>query len=66
LAALEISARGVKVIAQTSRPVLSPPCFSYPALHNGLLYVRNDDELLCIDLRPVVPDEQIAATEAGR
>ncbi len=31
--------------------VLKPPCRAPPVLANGLLYVRNETELLCIDLR---------------
>jgi outer membrane protein assembly factor BamB len=51
LAALAIDTSGVEVLAMTSRPLLGSPCFSYPALHNGLLYVRNEESLLCVDLR---------------
>jgi hypothetical protein len=40
-----------KPITMTSRPILQGPILAYPALHNGLLYVRNDEELLCVDLR---------------
>jgi outer membrane protein assembly factor BamB len=32
--------------------VLPPTVRAYPALADGLLYVRNDNTLLCLDLRP--------------
>jgi len=31
--------------------VLPPTVRSYPALADGLLYVRNDNTLVCLDLR---------------
>jgi outer membrane protein assembly factor BamB len=61
LAALAIAGDGVHLLAITPRPILAPPCFPYPALHNGLLYLRNDEELLCVDLRRVAADEQVVA-----
>ena len=51
LASLAITRSGVEVIAMTDGPLLKPPTFSYTALHNGLLYLRNEEELLCVDLR---------------
>lgn len=51
LAALDLTPGGVEEIAMTARPILRGPIFAYPALHNGLLYLRNDHELLCVDLR---------------
>ena len=32
--------------------VLDPPVRAYPALANGYLYARNEDTLVCLDLRP--------------
>lgn len=32
--------------------VLDPPVRAYPALANGYLYARNEDTLICLDLRP--------------
>lgn len=43
--------RGGKVRSLTRRPVLAAPAMSHPALHNGLLYLRNEQEMVCIDLR---------------
>lgn len=38
-------------VAMTARPVLKSPCFTAPALSGGLLYLRNEETLLCLDLR---------------
>lgn len=51
LASLRISSDAAEEVCMTRRPVLRSPSLSYPALHNGLLYLRNEEELLCIDLR---------------
>ena len=32
--------------------ILPPTVRAYPALADGLLYVRNDNTLVCVDLRP--------------
>lgn len=52
LAVLRLSDHGATVEAITERPVLASPCLSYPALSNGLLYLRSEQEMVCIDLRP--------------
>ena len=36
----------------TAEPILSPPTYSAPALHNGRLFLRNEFRLICLDLRP--------------
>lgn len=51
LASLTLGPDGVTERSITERPVLSAPAMSYPALHNGLLYLRNEKEMVCIDLR---------------
>jgi outer membrane protein assembly factor BamB len=51
LASLAISEGGAKLRSVTERPVLRPICVSYPALHRGLLYLRNEEEMVCVDLR---------------
>jgi outer membrane protein assembly factor BamB len=38
--------------AATEAPILEGPCYTAPALHRGLLYVRDEHELICLDLRP--------------
>ncbi len=55
LASFRIGARGVELRAETERPVLAGPVLSYPALSNGLLYLRNEAELVCLDLRRAEP-----------
>ena len=51
LAAVDMTPIGIEEIAMTVRPVIQGPALAYPALHNGLLYIRSDTELLCVDLR---------------
>ncbi len=51
LAAVDMTPEGIQELAMTTRPLLKGPIMAYPALNNGLLYVRNDEELLCVDLR---------------
>lgn len=51
LAAARIDFRKLVVVSQTKRPVIAAPAYSFPALHRGLLYVRNERELLALDLR---------------
>lgn len=51
LAAIDMTSEGVEEIAMTARPILQGPILAYPAVHNGLLYLRNDQEVLCVDLR---------------
>ncbi len=40
-----------RYVEKSRARVLSPPCWAPPILANGLLYVRNETELLCLDLR---------------
>lgn len=51
LAALTADARRPRQLAMTERPILAAPCYSAPALAGGRLYLRNERELLCLDLR---------------
>ncbi len=37
---------------QTKQPLLKEPCWAAPILAHGLLYVRGDDRLLCLELIP--------------
>lgn len=37
--------------SMTTSPLLDAPCYSAPALHRGLLYLRNESSLLCLELR---------------
>jgi outer membrane protein assembly factor BamB len=60
LASLAISDQGVTVRSVTSQAVLRPLCVSYPALHKGLLYLRNEEEMACIDLRRDASERPLA------
>ncbi len=37
---------------QTKQPLLKEPCWAAPILAHGLLYVRGEDRLLCLELIP--------------
>jgi outer membrane protein assembly factor BamB len=51
LTSLHLDPARLAVISTTSQPLLASPCYSSPALHHGLLYIRNESTLLCLDLR---------------
>jgi hypothetical protein len=42
----------VKRDPKTSRGLLKYPCWAAPVLSHGLLYLRGNDRLLCLDLIP--------------
>jgi outer membrane protein assembly factor BamB len=41
-----------ELVAQADMPQLKYPCWSAPVLSHGLLYVRGDDRLVCLELIP--------------
>ena len=51
LFSMDIDPRQPRPRAETSKPVIAQPCYTVPALHRGLLYLRNEKELVCFDLR---------------
>ncbi|MCA9246587.1 MAG: PQQ-like beta-propeller repeat protein [Planctomycetales bacterium] len=51
LGSLRIDPAAPRPISMTAEPLLSAPCYSAPALAQGLLYLRNESTLLCLDLR---------------
>lgn len=51
LAAVKLTPQAPQVVAQTAEPLLERPCYSAPALHRGILFLRNEQELLALDLR---------------
>jgi outer membrane protein assembly factor BamB len=51
LASLDVTPDKPVVRSLTENPLLSSPCYSAPALHRGLLYLRNETTLLCLSLR---------------
>jgi outer membrane protein assembly factor BamB len=52
LASVRLDHQRLDVLAQTKEPVIAAPAYSFPALHRGRLLVRNESELVCLDLRP--------------
>jgi hypothetical protein len=51
LASARISATRLEVVSQTKQPLIDGPAYSFPALHRGRLYLRNERELVAFDLR---------------
>ncbi len=51
LASARLDSRELTVVSQTKEPVFAAPSYSFPALHRGLLYVRNEREVAALDLR---------------
>jgi outer membrane protein assembly factor BamB len=51
LAALAADPDSTLPLCMTAEPLLAAPCYSAPALHRGRLYLRNEHELLCLELR---------------
>jgi outer membrane protein assembly factor BamB len=51
LALLEASTRRRRVLAMTPEPILAPPCYAAPALSENLLFLRNEQEILCLNIR---------------
>jgi outer membrane protein assembly factor BamB len=51
LVSARLDARELVVVSQTAQPVIAPPAYSFPALHRGLLYLRNEREVAAFDLR---------------
>lgn len=51
LASLERNPDQNMPIAMTAEPLLEHPCYSAPALSQGRLYLRNEQRVLCLDLR---------------
>ncbi len=55
LASLDINPTKPLLASITAKPLMAAPCFTAPALHRGLLYLRNEETLLCLDLRGTPP-----------
>jgi outer membrane protein assembly factor BamB len=51
LASVDIDPRRPVPRSMTDDAVLPGRCFTAPALHRGLLYLRNEETLVCFDLR---------------
>ncbi len=53
LAIARIDHRRLQVVAQTKEPLLAGPTYAFSALHKGRLIVRNDHELISVELERV-------------
>jgi outer membrane protein assembly factor BamB len=59
LASLDVDPEKPRLRAMTAKPIMESPCYTAPALHRGLLYLRNEGTLLCLDLRnPYLAEEE--------
>ena len=57
LALLQLSPVGYKELHRV-RKVLNWPAWTVPTVANGLLYLRDEEKLICMDLRPTTPPEK--------
>jgi outer membrane protein assembly factor BamB len=51
LTALDLDPDRLQVVCTTDRSLLASPCYSSLALSRGLLYLRNESALICLNLR---------------
>ena len=51
LGSVDVNPGKLVVRSMTANPLLEPPCYSSPAIENGLLFLRNESQLVCLDLR---------------
>ncbi|WP_197439701.1 outer membrane protein assembly factor BamB family protein [Calycomorphotria hydatis] len=51
LACLRVNSNEPEVLSVTAEPVLEPRTFTLPALADGRLFLRNEQELVCLDLK---------------
>ena len=65
LASIEINPEELVVKSMTSSPVLEAPCFTPMALNRGLLFLRNDQQLVCLNLRKYEPKIETATAGIG-
>ena len=61
LGSVDINPNELKTVSLTDEGLLEQPCYSAPALHNGLLYLRNEKELLCLNLRDDAGRHEVAS-----
>ena len=59
---LQPDSSGPNLIFWGKEPLLEEPCFTQPILSRGLLFLRNERELVCLDLRP--ESQQLAQSRA--
>lgn len=51
LACVEINPQEARLASSTPEPLLRGPCYASPALSRGRLYLRDEEKLVCLDLR---------------
>lgn len=51
LASFELNTSKLVERSRTAKPVLEKPCYTSLALNQGLLFARNEKELICFDLK---------------
>ncbi|MEX0713693.1 MAG: PQQ-binding-like beta-propeller repeat protein [Pirellulales bacterium] len=51
LACVEINPQEARLASSTPEPLLKGPCYASPALSRGRLYLRDEEKLVCLDLR---------------
>lgn len=51
LATMDVDPTEPRPISMTAEPIVGGPCYTAPALHRGLLYLRTERTLLCLNLR---------------
>lgn len=64
LVSMTLDASGVRERSVFKRGILEPRCCAYPALHNGLLFLRGENEMVCIDLRRPARTKALARSSA--
>ena len=52
LASMKLRTDKAELVSLTPAPIMKAPCYSSPALYKQRLYLRNEERLLCLDLRP--------------
>ena len=51
LAMFDVSSRPPKLLSGPSQSILNPPCFTTPIIAGGKMFVRNEKELACFELK---------------
>jgi len=62
LASMKISFDKMELTSRTAKPILKKPCYTSMALADGKLFLRNEQELVCVDLAK--PSVKTAKSEA--
>jgi outer membrane protein assembly factor BamB len=63
LATVSIDHRGLAITGETQKPVVNAPAYSFPAFHRGRLFVRNEVEVVCLDMQEAKPGRRSLVTK---